>query len=359
MSDGIFETLGLEAICAVDATVQGAALAHLDSLTKPLGALGDLEALAARICAIQRTLTPEIRRPLALVFAADHGAARRGVSAYPQSVTRQMVQNFLDGGAAISVLARTQGVELWIVDAGVVTPCGRHPRLIDARLRDGTRDFVDEPAMTDAECRAALRRGAQIVDQVVGDSGNTLLLGEMGIGNTAAAALLMHGVTGIPLRDCVGRGTGLDDEGLARKLTTLTAALARASAPARTAPGEPLELLTEFGGYEIAMLVGAILAGASRRSLIVVDGFTVTVAAALAARIEPTALGFCVFSHCSAEHAHRRLLSFLNARPLLDLGMRLGEGSGAALALPLIRSAVQLFTQMATFSGAGVSEKAG
>jgi nicotinate-nucleotide--dimethylbenzimidazole phosphoribosyltransferase len=365
MSDGILETLGLEAISAADATVHRAALAHLDSLTKPLGSLGDLERLAARICAIQRTLTPEIRRPVAVVFAADHGVAERGVSAYPQSVTRQMVQNFLDGGAAISVLARSLAVDLWVVDAGVATDCGRHPRLIDARMRAGTRDFAAEPAMTDAECRAAARRGAQIVEQVVGESGNTLLLGEMGIGNTAAAALLMHCVTGIALRECVGRGTGLDDEGLARKLTTLAAALARAAplaqtAPsARTAPSEAIELLTEFGGYEIAMLVGAMLAAASRRAMIVVDGFTVTVAVVLAARIEPKVLEYCVFSHCSAEHAHRGLLEFLNVRPLLDLHLRLGEGSGAALALPLIRSAVHLFTQMATFSSAGVSEKVG
>ena len=357
MSAGILETLGLEAISSVDPVVHRAALAHLDSLTKPLGALGDLEALAARVCAIQRTLTPEIRRPVAVVFAADHGVAERGVSAYPPSVTRQMVQNFLAGGAAISVLARTQAIELWIVDAGVAADCGRHPGLINASVRTGTRDLVDEPAMTDAECRTAVRRGAQIADRIVGDSGNTLLLGEMGIGNTAAAALLMHGLTGIALSDCVGRGTGLDDQGLARKLTTLTAALARTATPGRSAPSEPIELLTEFGGYEIAMLVGAILAGASRRVLIVVDGFTVTVAVALAARIEPKVLEYCVFSHRSAEHAHRGLLEFLHARPLLDLQLRLGEGSGAALALPLIGSAVHLFTQMATFSGAGVSEK--
>jgi nicotinate-nucleotide--dimethylbenzimidazole phosphoribosyltransferase len=195
-------------------------------------------------------------------------------------------------------------------------------------------------------------RGAAIIDQVVAPAANTLLLGEMGIGNTAAAAVLMHGLTGNALRDCVGRGTGLDDKGLDRKRSILTAAVAR-----RAPPQDPIDLLAEFGGYEIAMLVGAMLAAASRRLLIVVDGFTVTVAAALAARIDENVLDYCIFGHCSAEQAHRALLAHLNVRPLLDLQMRLGEGSGAALALPLIRASIDLFTRMATFAGAGVSEK--
>jgi nicotinate-nucleotide--dimethylbenzimidazole phosphoribosyltransferase len=341
-----------KAIVAVDAVTHAAALRRLDSLTKPLGALGVLEALAAQICAVQRTLQPAVRQPCAVVFAADHGVADRGVSAYPRVVTGQMVQNFLSGGAAISVLARASGMDLWIVDAGVDGDCGRHPRLIDAKIAPGTRDLVAAPAMTFAQCDAALRRGRAIVDQVVAAPGNTLVLGEMGIGNTASAALLMHGLTGIALAECVGRGTGLNDAGLARKTAILAEALAR-----RAAPDDPLELLTEFGGFEIAMLVGAMLGAAARGLLIVVDGFTVTVAAALAARLDPAMLGYCVFGHCSAEHAHRALLAHLRVRPLLDLGMRLGEGSGAALALPLIRASLDLFTQMATFAGAGVSEQ--
>ena len=191
-----------------------------------------------------------------------------------------------------------------------------------------------------------------MIDQVVPVGGNTVLLGEMGIGNTAAAALLMHGLTGIPLADCVGRGTGLDDRGLARKRATLAAAAAR-----KAPPEDPIELLAEFGGYEIAMLVGALLGAAARRMLIVVDGFTVSVAAALAARIDENVLDYCVFGHCSAEHAHRALLAHLEVRPLLDLGMRLGEGSGAAVALSVVRASLGLFTDMATFEGAGVSEK--
>ena len=341
-----------DAVPAADAAFRSAARRRLDSLTKPLGALGGLESLAAQVCAVQRTLEPAIVDPVAVVFAADHGVADRGVSAYPRAVTEQMVKNFLGGGAAISVLARLQGMELWIVDAGVDGDCGSHPRLISTKIRRGTHDFVERSAMTLEECDEALRRGRAVIDQVIPAGGNTVLLGEMGIGNTAAAALLMHGLTGRPLADCVGRGTGLDDEGLKRKRAILAAAAAR-----RTIPRNPLELLAEFGGYEIAMLVGAMLGAAARRMLIVVDGFTVTVAAALAARIDGNVLDYCVFGHCSAEHAHRALLMDLKAQPLLDLGMRLGEGSGAAVALSLVRAALALFTQMATFEGAGVSEK--
>jgi nicotinate-nucleotide--dimethylbenzimidazole phosphoribosyltransferase len=344
--------LGFDAIAPADAAWRSAACRRLDSLTKPLGALGGLETLAAQVCAIQQTLEPAIRHPVAVVFAGDHGVADRGVSAYPRAVTEQMVKNFLGGGAAISVLARLQRMELWVVDAGVDGECASHPRLIDAKMAHGTRDFVEQAAMPLAECQEALRRGRRVIGQVVPARGNTLLLGEMGIGNTAAAALLMHGLTGRPLADCVGRGTGLDDAGLARKRATLAAAAAR-----RAPPADPVELLAEFGGYEIVMLVGALLAAAARRMLIIIDGFTVTVAAAAAARIEPNVIDYCVFGHCSAEQAHRALLADLKARPLLDLGMRLGEGSGAAAALPLVHAALALFGEMATFAAAGVSEK--
>jgi nicotinate-nucleotide--dimethylbenzimidazole phosphoribosyltransferase len=340
------------AISPVDEAIRAAAYRRLDVLTKPRGALGQLEPLAAQVCAIQNTLDVRIARPVGIVFAADHGVADRGVSAYPREVTAQMVANFLHGGAAISVLAKLQGIELWIVDAGVDGDCGAHPRLIEAKIRRGTRNFIDEPAMTPEECTAALQWGRDVVERVMHGGSNTLILGEMGIGNTAAAAMLMHGLTGRELNDCVGRGTGLDDNGLERKKQLLAQALKR-----RAAPQVPLELLAEFGGYEIAMLTGAVLAGAARHALILVDGFTVTVAAALAAQLDPKVLDYCVFGHCSEEHAHRALLECLRVQPLLDLGMRLGEGSGAALALSVVRAAVALFTEMATFEGAGVSNK--
>ena len=340
------------AIPPVDEAIRAAAYRRLDVLTKPRGALGLLEPLAARVCAIQGTLDIKIAHPVGIVFAADHGVAERGVSAYPREVTAQMVANFLHGGAAISVLARLQGVELWIVDAGVDGDLRPHPCLIEAKIRRGTRNFIDEPAMTPGECAEALQRGRDVVERVMSAGGNALILGEMGIGNTAAAAMLMHGLTGRELADCVGRGTGLDDGGLERKRQLLAQALER-----RAAPQDPLELLAEFGGYEIAMLAGAALAGAARQALILVDGFTVTVAAALAAKLDPRVLDYCVFGHCSEEHAHRALLRHLEVQPLLDLGMRLGEGSGAALALSVVRAAVALFTEMATFEGAGVSDK--
>ena len=340
------------AISPVDEAIRAAAYRRLDVLTKPRGALGRLEPLAAQVCAIQKTLGVQIVRPVGIVFAADHGVADRGVSAYPREVTAQMVANFLHGGAAISVLAKLQGIELWIVDAGVDGDCGAHPRLIEAKIRRGTRNFIDEPAMTPEECTAALQWGRDAVERVMHGGSNTLILGEMGIGNTAAAAMLMHGLTGRELIDCVGRGTGLDDNGLERKRQLLAQALKR-----RAAPQVPLVLLAEFGGYEIAMLIGAVLAGAARQALILVDGFTVTVAAALAAQLDPKVLDYCVFGHCSEEHAHRALLEYLRVQPLLDLGMRLGEGSGAALALSVVRAAVALFTEMATFEGAGVSNK--
>jgi nicotinate-nucleotide--dimethylbenzimidazole phosphoribosyltransferase len=352
-ADAASDDSGRRPVAAVDEATRVAAYHRLDILTKPQGALGRLESLAAQVCAVFHTLHPTIEQPAALVFAGDHGVADRGVSAYPRVVTTQMVMNFLSGGAAITVLAKAQGIDLRIIDAGVDGDLPFHPRLIDAKVRRGTRDMVVEPAMTTEECERALQLGGKVVAEVISPASNTVLLGEMGIGNTASAALLMHGLTGIRLEDCVGRGTGLDDPGLARKKAVLASAWAR-----RAPPQSPSELLSEFGGYEIAMLTGAALAAASRGLLVLVDGFTVTVAVALAAQLDRQVLDYCVFAHCSAEHAHRGLLAHLGVRPLLNLDMRLGEGTGAAMALPLVRAALTLFTEMATFEGAGVSGRA-
>ena len=353
MSEAVHELAPFAPIPPLDEAARSAAQHHVDVLTKPLGALGRLEPLAVQVCAIQGILRPQITMPVAIVFAADHGIADRGVSAYPRAVTAQMVKNFLAGGAAISVLARVQGMELWVVDAGVDDDCGTHPRLVNAKIRRGTRDLVAESAMTAEECQAALLAGKRVLEQVSAPDCNTVVLGEMGIGNTASSALLMHRLTGLQLRQCVGRGTGLDDSGLERKRAAL------ATASRRVGKAEPLELLAQFGGYETAMLTGALLAAAARRMLIIVDGFTVTVAVALAARLDRRVLDYCIFGHCSAEHAHRALLEHLEAEPLLDLGMRLGEGTGAAMALGAVRGALALFTDMATFESAGVSNRSG
>jgi nicotinate-nucleotide--dimethylbenzimidazole phosphoribosyltransferase len=329
----------------------------IDRKTKPLGALGRLEAVAHRIGLIQQTLTPRLGRPQMLVFAGDHGAAKAGVSAYPQEVTWQMVENFLAGGAAINVFCRLNGLGLAVVDAGVAHDFGG-PRegLIDAKIAPGTASYVDQAAMTVDQCARAIGQGAGIVRGLAATGCNALGFGEMGIGNTSSAALLTHCLTGAPLVECVGRGTGLDDAGLMRKQALLGQALARY----RSAGGDDdaFKVLAEFGGFEIATLVGALLAAAEARMVLLIDGYIVGAAALVASRLAPAVLEYCIFCHRSAEPGHAAQLAALNAEPLLDLGLRLGEGTGAALAFPLLRAAVAFLDGMASFESAGVSDKA-
>ena len=319
----------------------------IDRKTKPLGALGRLEALALQLAIVQGSDAPQLQAPQLVVFAADHGIAAQGVSAYPQAVTAQMVANMLAGGAAVSVLARQHGLALTVVDCGVATRLRPQPGLVIAKVRAGTADSSLEAAMSASECEAAIAKGAALLRDL---PGNVLLLGEMGIANTSAAALLMARLNGLPIDQCAGRGTGLDDAGLARKCAVLQAALDRhADAHA------PLVALATLGGLEIATMVGAVLQAACERRVVVVDGFITTAAVAVAAALAPAVLQRCVFAHGSAEHGHARWLELLGARPLLDMGLRLGEGSGAALAWPLLKSAELLLAQMASFDSAGVS----
>jgi nicotinate-nucleotide--dimethylbenzimidazole phosphoribosyltransferase len=334
---------------------------RLDHLTKPQGALGRLESLALQIALWQGSERPALREPQLVVFAADHGLAAQGVSAYPQAVTAQMVANMRAGGAAVSVLARQHGLALTVVDCGVAAELPPEPaataagqaRLVRAKSRAGTADSSLGPAMSPAECDAARAQGAALVQ---GLPGNVLLLGEMGIANTSAAALLMARLTGLPLEACVGRGTGLADTALAHKRRVLARVLER-HATVREQSGA-LAALAALGGLEIATMVGAVMQAWQQRRLVVVDGFITTAAVAVAAElVTDGALQVsrgCVFAHASAENGHARWLSLLGARPLLDLGLRLGEGSGAALAWPLLVSAVQLLNEMASFSEAGV-----
>ncbi len=327
-----------------------ARLQHLlDHKTKPQGSLGRLEALALRIGLIQRTETPQLLHPQVLVFAADHGLAARGISAFPSDVTWQMVENFLAGGAAISVLARQHQLALTIVDAGVNHAFAPRADLLNRKIALGTADSLAGPAMTVLQCARAVEAGVEVVRNL---PGNVVLLGEMGIGNTSSAAMLLARLAGVDIAACVGRGTGLDDAGLARKLAVLRAVLDK-HAPAQA----PLEALAAFGGFEIAMMVGAALQAASSRRVIVVDGFICGAAVLVASKIEPALLDYCVFAHRSAESGHARLLDHLEAEHLLNLELRLGEGSGAALAWPLIDSAVHLLVQMASFASVGVSER--
>lgn len=326
---------------------------RLDTRTKPQGALGVLEALAMRIGLALDTDTPAFHAPQMFVFAGDHGIATDGVSAYPQAVTAQMLLNYLRGGAAINVLARQHRITLRVVDAGVATDIGEHPSLEARAVGRSTRNFRIEPAMTSAQCTQALDTGRKLALAALHQGSNALLFGEMGIGNTACASMLLHRRTGWSLEDCVGRGTGLDDAGLARKRERLAAASAR-----RPEKLTPIETITEYGGFELAMITGALLAAAEQKCIAVIDGFAVTVAALLAIEIDPRVRSRCIFSHCSAEHAHRQLLAHLDVKPLLDLGMRLGEGTGAAMAWPLIEAAARLMTEMASFESAGVDDRA-
>ena len=318
--------------------------------TKPLGSLGVLESVAKQIGLIQQTTQVELVKPIILVFAADHGIVAEGISAYPQSVTWQMVENFLANGAAINVFARQNDCALHIVDAGVHHDFGPRSGLIDRKIGPGTCNFAVEAAMTRDQCAGAMAAGMQLVDEL---DGNVIGFGEMGIGNTTAAAALMHALTRIPVAQCVGAGTGLSAQGILHKQQVIEAAVAR-----HAGATEALDVLATFGGFEIAMMVGAMLKAAERRMVLLIDGFIVTSALLVAARLQPAILDYCIFSHCSDEHGHQRLLAELGARPLLQLGLRLGEGTGCALALPLLHAAVNFMRQMATFESAQVSEKA-
>jgi len=352
-------------VSPVATTLDAALRQKIDTKTKPLGALGRLEALAFQIGRVRGSLTPTLARPHIVVFAADHGAAKAGLSAYPQDVTWQMVENFLAGGAAINVFARANGLELTIVDAGVAHDFGERPGLVDAKVgaggtasagsaaNMGTASYLDGAAMTEAQCVAAMERGAEIVAGLAGQGCEMVGFGEMGIGNTAAASLITHCLTGVPLADCVGRGTGLDDAGLARKTALLQQALD--IWPARSA--DPLLVLARYGGFEIAMMAGAMLAAARQKMLVLVDGFISGAAALVAARLAPAFLDYAVFSHLSQESGHRVQLAALGVVPLLDLDLRLGEGTGCALAWPLIKCALAMLNEMASFASAGVSEK--
>lgn len=339
-------------IARVPRLAEPAVKSKIDSKTKPLGALGRLERLALQISLIQETLSPSLSQPQILLFAGDHGAVAEGISAYPQEVTWQMVHNFLAGGAAINVFCRQNGLGVEVIDAGVNNDFPRDAKLRQEKIGYGTANYVRQSAMTAEQRDRAIEAGARIVREWVDRGTNVVGFGDMGIGNTGAASLLLHRVGGVPLDECIGRGAGLDDTGLKRKRAVLAAAVERCSGDL-----SPLEALAEFGGFEIAMMVGAFLAAAQARMVILVDGFIVSSALLVAARIHPEVLDYCVFSHASAESGHRKMLALLGGEPLLALDMRLGEGTGAALCYPLVEAAVNFVNQMASFDDAGVSEK--
>ena len=334
-----------------DALLETRLRLKIDHKTKPLGALGRLEGLALQLGLIQRSESPALHQPQMVVFAADHGIAAEGVSAYPQAVTVQMVGNMLAGGAAINVFARQHGFALRVVDAGVAAELPVHPQLVQRKIAMGTKNICHEPAMSRLEAQAALTAGMQTVAAL---PGNVVALGEMGIANTSAAALLLARLTGASIIDATGRGTGLDDAQLLHKQAVLARALALHRA---TEPFDAMGELAALGGFEIAMMAGAMLQAASQRRVVLVDGFIAGAAALVAQSLTPAVRDYLVFCHHSAETGHGLLLAHLRAKPLLELGMRLGEGTGALLAWPLVQSAANFLNEMASFESAGVSQK--
>ena len=340
-------------ISALDSTIKSALQQRINQKTKPLGALGRLEDIALQVGLIQNTLEPKLCKPTMLVFAADHGIANSGVSPYPQAVTAQMVLNFLSGGAAINVFAKQNGFNLRVVDAGVNYAFDAHPDLIDAKIAMGTANYLTHCAMSITQCEQALTHGASLAQKEIESGCNVMAFGEMGIGNTSSASCLMSVLCNLPIAECVGRGTGLDDTGLAKKTEILEKAIKLHALSGK----DVMQALATFGGFEIVMMVGAMFAAAEQKTILIIDGFIASTALLVAYKMQPNILDYCIFAHCSDEHAHRQMLEYLGVKPLLDLHLRLGEGTGAVLAYPLVQASVNFLNDMASFESAGVSEK--
>lgn len=325
----------------------------IDFKTKPLGALGQLESIALQIGQIQNTLSPKIEQPHILVFAADHGLANEGVSAYPQEVTHQMVLNFLGGGAAINIFCKQHDIQLKVVDAGVNHIFQAHPNLIDAKIGLGTRSSLNQSAMDMKDVYGCIEKGAMLVETQVSKDCKVIGFGEMGIGNTSSASLIMHYLTQQPIEICVGNGTGVNPEQYQHKVEVLKQTINHHGCLT-----DPYEILSAVGGFEISQMVGAYLKAAENGLTILVDGFITSAAFALAYKINSQVKSYAIFSHQSHEKGHELLLEYLGAESILNLGLRLGEGTGSALVLPLIRSAVYFLNEMASFEEANVSNKA-
>jgi len=335
-------------INSLDKTNLSAITEIINQKTKPLGALGELESIALQIALIQKTKTISIK-PVMIIFAADHGIADEGVSIAPSIVTQQMVLNFLQGGAAINCFCRIQNLPLFVVDAGIKYPIEPQPAdLINQRIAAGTKNFSQEAAMSLDDAEKAINFGASLAKDFIDRGFNVLAFGEMGIGNSSSAAALLATISKAPVEDCTGRGTGISDTQFIKKIELITQALSRIT------DNCPIALLSELGGFEIAQIAGAMLATAQAEKIILVDGFIASAAALIATEINPNARDYMIFAHQSHEKGHQLLLKKLNAKPLLDLGLRLGEGTGAALAIPLLKAAESFFNDMATFASTGI-----
>lgn len=328
--------------------------AKINGKTKPPGSLGKLESIAFKLARIQQSLSPTLTKPHVLIFAGDHGIAKEGkVNPYPQEVTYQMVFNFLNGGAAINAMAKATGMEVQVVDAGVNYDFGSLPSLIDAKIAMGTSNYRLGPAMSQELCSAAMNKGAQIVSDLASKGTNVIGFGEMGIGNSSSAALIMSTICHFPLDECIGLGTASDDTFLEQKLRTLRSV---ATHHQLNSESSPVEVLSTFGGFELAQIAGGMLEAGSRGLVILVDGFISSAAFLVAQKIAPSLSDYAIFSHLSEEQGHLKMLEYLQVEPLLNYGLRLGEGTGCAAAYPSLKMAVSIINQMASFESAGVQK---
>ena len=338
-------------ISSVSKSLDQELMGKINGKTKPIGSLGVLEKIAFQIGKIQNSLSPEIANPTVVVFAGDHGIADDGVSFYPKSVSYQMLYNYMQGGAAINVFSRQHGIDFKVVDAGIDHDFDPSLNIINKKIAYGTKNFRFEPAMTKDQCLEGFKRGADVIEKIHKEGCNFIAFGEKGIGNTSSAALILSLLADITLEECVGKGTGLDRKGVKSKFDLLNEALVKYNGSK-----DPIDVLTQFGGFEVVMITGAMLKAAELRMTMLIDGFIITSALLAASKINSKVLEYCLYAHKSNEKAHIKMLNHINAEPILNIGMRLGEGTGAMVCYPIVKSAVQFINEMASFQEAGVSE---
>lgn len=338
----------------VDESLRPKIQTKIDNLNKPLGSMGELEKLAMQVCLVQHTLQPKLTHPCHILFGADHGIEREGVSIAPRDVTWQQMVNFARGGGGVNMLCRQHGFKLRIVDMGVDHDLSAVPGILPRKIAWGTRDFLHEPALTPEQMNQAINTGADIMEQCVSEGCNIVALGEMGIGNTSPSSLWMSEIGRVPLAECIGAGSGLGHQGVAHKLKVLT----QAQALFHSAHSEPTveEVMTYFGGFEMVAAVGAMVRAAESGCLILVDGFIMSVCMLAASRLYPSLLDYAIFGHVGDEAGHQRLLNLMQARPLLSLGMRLGEGTGALCSYPLVETSVRMINEMNNFQNAHIDK---
>ena len=342
------------AIQSVDQTIKPKIQAKIDNLNKPKGSLGRLEQLAMQICLIQQSLEPSLAHPCHLLLGGDHGIEREGVSVSPRCVTWQQMINFTHGGGGVNMFCRQHGFKLRIVDVGVDYDLSGIDGIIHRKIARGTRNFLYEPAMSEAEFNQAIQIGCDLVDDCIAEGCRVLSIGEMGIGNTSPSSIWMHLFTSIPLADCIGAGAGLDTPGIRHKYEVLSKALANYQSPPHHP--SPITPLAYFGGYEMIAAIGAMLKAAEKHLVILVDGFIMTACALAAVKLYPAAQDYMIFTHCGDESGHKRMLDAMGAKALLNLGLRLGEGTGALCAFPIVDSAVRMMNEMNNFDNARITK---